>query len=186
VSSSSRGPKGCFRDGWELWDCWVLDGRTCEYFERFVLTKDHFRVEGFLSNEVAARLYCDTCRPRSARKRINPALLSFIKGSSNPNDRTPGCSRFGFCDCRILGGERCGYFEKAVLPTSVESGTKAKIYDLYMTQTDYVPEAKAKVRLCSCGNEREKNKQFCVACRAKRRRDSDRNRKKRKRVKSDG
>ena len=54
-------------------------------------------------------------------------LKTFLKGHSNHEKKLPGCCNYmdGFCiddePCDVLEGERCTYFERAVLPTANES-----------------------------------------------------------------
>ena len=177
-SGKLKSEGGTFRDDGE---CWVLAGNTCAYFERCVLTRESdLSVVGMLSTRVAECVYRSTCVGKPPRK-VDPRLESFIKGTTNPLDKTPGCSRFNFCECKILDCERCGYFEKAVLPTADVSGSKGEILCLYKDQTNYVPEKRDKVGHCKCGKEREKGKQYCPECRAKHRRNNDRDSKRRKR-----
>ena len=72
-------------------------------------------------------------------KRKTVGLIAFLKGSSNPENKMPGCCNYdhnsGGClgkdSCFVEQGKRCGYFEKVVLPTSADLGLKELIYSLY-------------------------------------------------------
>lgn len=89
------------------------------------------------------------------------SLLKFLKGSSKPADKMPGCSRYdhkngrcllcwrgcgdkerckGCTDfepytlCQIQIGNRCPYFHKAVLPTAIDIGQLERLTKLYHKQ----------------------------------------------------
>lgn len=58
-------------------------------------------------------------------------LMTFVRGSTNPADRMPGCANYdkhyGGClgeDCRVETGRYCTHFEKVVLPTAGEKADK--------------------------------------------------------------
>jgi hypothetical protein len=101
-------------------------------------------------------------------------LVAFLKGSTDAKAGTPGCSnfdhRYGGClfqdVCSVQAGKRCGYFEKAVLPTG-----SSEIFSKYEAHCGLIePLVRPKVRLCSCGNVLKSRQRYCEDCRRKRRR----------------
>ena len=122
------------------------------------------------------------------KKRTTVGLITFLKGSTKPEDRMPGCANFdhyyGGClfsdTCLVQEGKRCGYFEKCVLPTAEDIGLKALVYSLYRRhvaiEDDYLLDA-GEIRRCpDCGAELKPRQRYCDKCRDERRRDSYRRR----------
>lgn len=72
------------------------------------------------------------------------SLMTFLRGSSNPEHLIPGCSCYdhahGGClydeFCWVEQGQRCPWFEKAVLPTATDTGQQEHIYSLYESHVD--------------------------------------------------
>jgi len=108
-------------------------------------------------------------------------LLSFLRGSSDQNNGTPGCSNYNHehggcllcwskCDksvcvacelqdtrCRVELGQRCNYFEKAVLPTAWQIGCGDSILKQYRQKSgeDLIGKVKEikheDTKYCECG-----------------------------------
>jgi len=102
-------------------------------------------------------------------------LKQFIKGSSDPEDMTPGCAsydyHYGGClfadDCKVEKSRRCGYFERAVLPTAGQLKQGNKIIEEYKRRTGIekgLEIRKAKIRLCECGATLPSGAQYCDRC----------------------
>ncbi len=102
-------------------------------------------------------------------------LMSFLRGSTNPKDGMPGCANFdhyyGGClqstDCRVEKGQRCGYFEKAVLPTARQSGQTDRIYGKYEAKVGLAqtPLPRGEAQGCpDCGAEMEFGRKYCRQC----------------------
>ena len=121
-------------------------------------------------------------------------LITFLKGSSNPAERMPGCANYDhhyggclFADvCKVQQGQRCGYFEKAVLPTAADIGLKEQVYSLYykhvgIEQDVYKIEI-GEIRRCpgfngkTCGAPLLPRRRYCDKCRDRKRRDDYRKR----------
>jgi len=111
---------------------------------------------------------------------------------ANWSSNLKGC--LGGSPCLVLSGERCGYFERAVLPpegypypnrTFVQDPKAEKQvrqeYGLVGGRR-YDPKA----RFCKCGNPLAKRRRYCNECAAKRKRNSHRKAKHRWRRKSRG
>jgi hypothetical protein len=112
-------------------------------------------------------------------------LNSFLKGSSNPTDKTPGCANydhlFGGClmvdTCHVEEGERCSWFEKAVLPTAADTGNLEKITTEYAKRLKK-PELSGVIaselgisakRTCpDCGDVLQDRRRFCDRCKQRR------------------
>lgn len=130
-----------------------------------------------------------------------PGLKSFIKGSRDPKDRMPGCCNYDLhhvgcflldhmgqrCDCKPLKDQRCGYFERAVLPTAnlLKLKDRQKIMDEY--QRAYGLEKLVKIELskthtCPCGNPIPSRMRFCNVCKKKKRQKTKREYQKRFRL----
>jgi len=70
-------------------------------------------------------------------------LVTFLKGNTDPAVGIPGCANYdhhhGGClvgeACKVEQGKRCGYFERAVLPTANDVGLGERVYSLYEKQT---------------------------------------------------
>ena len=109
-----------------------------------------------------------------AKRNRTIGLIAFLKGSTDPKAGMPGCANYDhhyagclFQDvCLVQEGKRCGYFEKAVLPT----GT-SEIYSKYEAHCDLTePLVRPEVRQCSCGKVLKSRQRYCEDCSRKRRR----------------
>ncbi len=117
----------------------------------------------------------------ASRKR-SIGLIAFLKGSTDPKAGMPGCANYDhhysgclYGGCLAEAGQRCGYFEKAVLPIAGEIGQQ-KIYAAYESLTGADPLARPQARLCpDCGAELKPRQRYCDDCKRKRRRQSYRN-----------
>ena len=126
----------------------------------------------------------------SKRKR-SVGLLAFLRGNTDPAVGMPGCANYdhhyGGClfaeHCAVEQGQRCGYFERAVLPTASDIGLSAQVYAQYAKQVglDDTRELGAEPpRPCpDCGGELKPRQRYCDTCSARRRRDSYRRARKR-------
>jgi len=118
-------------------------------------------------------------------------LKVFVKGSSNPDDLMPGCANYdhhyGGCvfaeTCKVLDGERCGWFERAVLPTAADIGQRDHVYALYEQTTGALIDRNktrrktGDVRPCpDCGSALRPRQRYCDACSKKRKRAASRER----------
>jgi len=124
--------------------------------------------------------------------RRNVTLRIFLKGSSNPADLMPGCANYdhhyGGClfgeTCRVLDeGQRCGYFERAVLPTAAQIGQRDHVYALYEQTTGAIIDRHktcrktGDVRPCpDCGASLRPRQRYCDDCSRKRKRAAARQR----------
>lgn len=99
-------------------------------------------------------------------------LIRFLKGTSDPKAGMPGCSNYDFhyggClfadTCLVEQGERCSFFEIAVLPLGNDS-----IRQRYEDLTGYFAEG-ITVNLCGgCGDRIQPRRRFCDKCSRKRR-----------------
>ena len=110
-------------------------------------------------------------------------LTTFLKGSSNPADRMPGCANYdhhyGGClfrdTCLVQDGKRCSYFETTVLPTAKDIGLQS-VYSQYEKSIGIEGALKISIgsaRLCpECGAGLKLRQRFCDSCSESRRRDS--------------
>jgi hypothetical protein len=107
-------------------------------------------------------------------------IKTFIIGHSDPTKNLPGCVNFDRdheeCfdgPCKVLNGERCGYFERAVLPTAKESG-RYDILDFYSSIS--IVKVKGKERVCvDCGTSVVGRNKRCPKCKIKRNREYQKN-----------
>jgi len=107
-----------------------------------------------------------------AKQKRSVGLSSFLKGSTDPKAGMPGCANFDhhyggclFGACLVELGERCSYFERAVLPTG-DSDIRRK----YEALTGVYIEGQA-VNLCGdCGRTIPPRRRYCDRCVQKRRR----------------
>ena len=126
-------------------------------------------------------------------------LITFLKGSSDPGRRMPGCCNYvhagGGCliwgDCLVVIKKRCSIFEEVVLPTAADIGQEQLIYDQYENRVGIDSVAKklvrGEIRSCpDCGAELAKGLRFCDTCRRKRRQKTQRENMKRYRLKKTG
>lgn len=117
-------------------------------------------------------------------------LIAFLKGSTDPKVGMPGCANYDhhysgclYGGCLVEAGQRCGYFEKAVLPIAGEIGQQ-KIYAAYESLTGADPLARSQARLCpDCGASLKPRQRYCDNCSKKHRRNSYRKARKNKRSK---
>jgi hypothetical protein len=118
-------------------------------------------------------------------------LLSFLRGTSDPKDGTPGCANYdhyyGGClfqeKCNVEEGKRCAYFEKAVLPVAWQIGCGESVVDQYQAQTKSVMQIQGvKARRCSCGEPLKPRQRYCQKCKHKRRKEAYRENKRRTRI----
>lgn len=75
--------------------------------------------------------------------------------------------------CKVLGGEQCGYFEKAVLgPPDYKFRLPGydyqKLFAQYAEQTNTKTQA-VEQRRCDCGNPLRPRQRYCEKCSRKRR-----------------
>jgi len=100
-------------------------------------------------------------------------LIAFLKGSPDPKRNMPGCANFdhyyGGCllveACVVEQGNRCAYFEKAVLPTG-----DAEMYEKYEQSCGIeAPLPRAQLKRCECGAILKTQAMFCSDCLRKRR-----------------
>lgn len=94
-----------------------------------------------------------------AMRKTTVGLLAFLRGSTNPADRMPGCANYDhhhggclFCNhpctkseqecracwdflghsfCKVERGQRCTYFERVVLPTTADMGLQEHVNSQY-------------------------------------------------------
>jgi len=117
-----------------------------------------------------------------AKRKRTVGLIAFLKGNTDPAVGMPGCANYDhhysgclYGACLVEAGQRCGYFEKAVLPIAGEIGQQ-KIYAAYESLTGADPLARPQARLCpDCGAELKPRQRYCDDCKRKRRRQSYRN-----------
>jgi hypothetical protein len=118
------------------------------------------------------------------RRRRTVGLITFLKGSTDPEAGMPGCANYDhhhggclFADtCLVEDGQRCGYFEKAVLPTAADIGVKDLIYSLYEEQVGIAGNGllkRGQIRRCpDCSGEVGPRQRYCPKCSKRRRRES--------------
>lgn len=79
--------------------------------------------------------------------------------------------------CLVEDGQRCGYFERAVLPLAAAyPESYAKACDAYWRRAG-ISHPNAAARRCECGNPLPKFKRFCPRCMRERQREQARERK---------
>jgi len=113
-------------------------------------------------------------------KRIG--LIAFLKGNSKTAEQMPGCANYDHhydgCllgeTCKVEQGQRCGCFEKAVLPTAADIGLGERMYSLYEKQCSVSgPLERDQMRLCpDCGTGLKPRQRYCDNCAKKHRRES--------------
>jgi hypothetical protein len=94
-------------------------------------------------------------------------LMTFLRGSTDPKDKMPGCANYdhgkqeclletgqGKSDCLVQVGKRCAYFERAVLPTAADIGQIQDLTFAYERATKHIV-----VR-----TESTKEERFCPDC----------------------
>lgn len=118
------------------------------------------------------------------KQRRTVGLIAFLKGSTDPAAGMPGCANYdhyyGGClfgdTCKVQDGQRCGYFERAVLPTADAIGLKDVVYSGYEAHTGIAGNGllkRGQVRRCpDCGDEVGPRQRYCPNCSKRRRRES--------------
>ena len=112
-------------------------------------------------------------------------LKTFIRGTTELKAMMPGCANYdhhyGGClfaeRCKVEQGQRCGYFEQAVLPTAGQLRDGHKIIDEYQRTCQIkapIGIRTTRAKFCACGATVPMGKQVCDKCRAKRRRQTQR------------
>lgn len=103
-------------------------------------------------------------------------LKEFVRGSSDLKDNMPGCANYGGClfadTCLVEQGKRCGYFERAVLPTVSGLRGGDKILNEYQNRCRVSGVLKIKmatVRFCQCGQPILSGRRFCDKCKQQKR-----------------
>jgi len=105
-------------------------------------------------------------------------LTRFIKDEcANFDKHDQECLSGGAC--KVLNGQRCGYFEKAVLepqgyPYRLPGYDYGKLFAQYAEQTG-ANKRKVKARRCECGNPLRSRQRYCDGCAEERRRETKRN-----------
>ena len=124
-----------------------------------------------------------TCGGAQMNKQKTIGLTAFLKGSSNPKDDMPGCASFDIqqntcCfdhECYVLEGQRCSWFEKAVLPTAKQIGLLQHIVTAYSKKVGLSGELDhlctyENVRVCpDCGGPLQPKQRYCDTCTMRRR-----------------
>lgn len=121
------------------------------------------------------------------RKTETIGLMTFLKGTSNPNDRMPGCANYDHhygcclfetgegrdCSCLVQAGKRCNYFERAVLPTAADIGQLERMTGLYRKKVGPDNDQQCDtpvIRECpDCGGELKRRQRYCSKCSNRRR-----------------
>ncbi len=102
----------------------------------------------------------------------NQTLIQFVKDECADYDK-----HYQRCvwdkPCRVLAGEKCGYFEKVVL-CSPDYKYKLPGYDYAKLFAQYAEQTKTKAqaveqRRCTCGNPLRHRQRYCEKCSKKRR-----------------
>lgn len=111
---------------------------------------------------------------------MNSKLRAFIRGSTNPKDKTPGCANLDGSDCIFITdgddypclieiGKACPYFEKAVLPTAEDIGKSEYMRKAYAKQigldADKVSASDAARHCPGCDVELKAGEKYCKSCR---------------------
>jgi hypothetical protein len=119
-----------------------------------------------------------------SKRRRTIGLIAFLTGKTDPAAGVPGCANYdhhyGGClfgeKCKVEKGQRCAYFEKAVLPTAAQIGLKKHIYSRYANQVGIDVEIEAletEIKRCpDCGAELKPRQKYCDTCSKRRRRES--------------
>jgi hypothetical protein len=116
------------------------------------------------------------------KRKRTVGLIGFLKGNTDPAVGMPGCANYDhhhggclFADtCRVEQGQRCGYFEKAVLPTAADIGLRELVCSLYEKHTGLAGESillrSVSVRECpDCGAALGYRQRLCAECSRRRR-----------------
>ena len=122
-------------------------------------------------------------KPMGGQRR-SVGLIAFLRGCTDPKAGMPGCANldrhYGGCllgdTCKVQDGQRCGYFERAVLPTAESIGLKDVVYSAYEAQVGIAGNGllkRGQIRLCpDCGDEVGPRQRYCSNCSKRRRRQS--------------
>ena len=114
---------------------------------------------------------------------VRVSLLTFLRGSTNPKIYMPGCANYNHhCNdcllghgCNVEKGQRCNYFEKAVLPCAIDTGQLERITRLNNKKIGALKVKQIKIRACpDCGAELKPRRRLCDDCRDKRNRENKR------------
>lgn len=102
-------------------------------------------------------------------------LTRFIKDNCANYDRHYQSCLFAD-SCKVLDGQRCGYFEKCVLGLPDYKGRLpdydyAKLFAQYAELTD-APSQAVEQRRCKCGNPLSQRQRFCDVYYQKKRKDA--------------
>lgn len=100
-------------------------------------------------------------------KRKDKTLVGFLKDNCCNYDKHYQSCLFDD-SCRVLNGERCGYFEKAVLGPpdykyKIPGYDYAKLFAQYAEITKTKKQT-VKVRRCECGTPLLRRQRFCPQC----------------------
>lgn len=129
-----------------------------------------------------------------AKRRRTVGLIAFLKGNTDTAADMPGCANYDhhydgclFADtCSVQEGKRCGYFERAVLPTASDIGLKELVYSLYEEQVGIADNGqlqRGQIRRCpDCADEVGPRQRYCPKCSKRRRRESYRRARGKKRL----
>jgi hypothetical protein len=117
-----------------------------------------------------------------ATRRTSVGLIAFLKGNTDPAVGMPGCANYdhhyGGClfedKCFVEEGQRCGYFEKAVLPKAADIGLGERMYSLYEKQCNVSSTLeRSQTRICpDCGTGLKPRQRYCDNCKRRRRQKS--------------
>jgi len=139
--------------------------------------KLHERAAGSRSPKVITR-FC--------KMRINQTtLVRFVKDECANYDKHYQECMSGKT-CKVLNGERCGYFEKVVLGPpdykyKLPGYDYAKLFAQYAEQTG-AESQRVKVRRCACGTPLRHRQRYCERCTKIRARAANRQRQKKHRL----
>jgi len=129
-----------------------------------------------------------------AMRRRSVGLITFLKGNTDPKVCMPGCANYDhhyggclFADtCLVQEGKRCGYFERAVLPTAADTGLQGLVYAQYEKHVGIEGNGglnREQIRMCpDCGAEVGPRQRYCPKCSKRRRRESYRRARRKRRL----
>ncbi len=118
------------------------------------------------------------------KQRRTVGLIAFLYGNTDSETGMPGCANldrhYGGClledSCKVQDGERCGYFERAVMPTADAIGLRDTVYSAYEVHVGIAGNGllkRGQVRRCpDCGDEVGPRQRYCLKCSKRRRRES--------------
>lgn len=128
-----------------------------------------------------------------AKQKKSVGLIAFLRGNTDPAIGMPGCANYDhhyggclFADtCQVEQGQRCGYFERAVLPTAEDIGLKGLVYSLYQEHVGIDGGLEREpIRCCpDCGAELKPRQRYCDDCSKRRRLESYRKKREKNRSK---